>query len=109
MIRRTEGVMEAGKSRREKIISNQRKARRVRYTSVIGFLIEGRTKQTNFGMTLDVSATGFSFYSPILLNEGQKITVQTYSFTLPCQEAVVVWKRKLNEDLYAFGMEFLAK
>ncbi len=101
--------MEGGKSKREKIISDQRKARRVRYTSVIGFLVEGRAKETNFGITVDVSASGFSFYSPVLLDEGQRITIQTYSFTLPCQEAAVIWKRKVNDDLYAFGMEFIAE
>lgn len=102
--------MEIEKSNREKIIEDRRKTRRIRYSAVIGFLIDGKKHQEpNYGITVDISSLGIGFYTPVALEKGDRITIQSYSFKLPSEKAVVVWKKTMNGDLYMVGLEYIPK
>ncbi len=102
--------MEIEKSHREKIIEDRRQSRRIRYSAVIGFLIEGRKQQEpNYGITVDISSLGIGFYTPVPLHKGDKITIQSYSFKLPSERAEVVWKKKMNQALFMVGLKYMPK
>lgn len=100
--------MEIEKSQREKIIGDRRKTRRIRYSSVIGFLVDGRRQQEpNYGITVDISSLGIGFYTPVVLEQGETITIRSYSFKLPAEKAVVVWKKEMNSELYMVGLKYV--
>ena len=57
-------------------------------------------------VAINISKSGLRFYTPNLLEEGQKITIKTILPT-PSQNAVVRWIKKFDEFYNTVGLEFI--
>jgi len=69
-------------------------------------LNSGNNHEAYIGFTLNVSKFGLCFYTPKVLNEGQKITIKG-AYPIPSKTAVVKWTEKYDDVFYKVGLVFI--
>jgi len=87
--------------------SNRRKHPRYDFPYSIRYVLNPDTNHQVFdAVAINISKSGLRFYTPNLLEEGQKITIRTILPT-PSQNAVVRWIEKFDGFYNTVGLEFI--